>query len=1000
MAIPEEVDRKKALMTKISHGERDYAFGQLMLTLRTATGLTQMGLADLLGVSRHAVGGWESGQSYPKAEHLQSFIVLGLQQHIFAAGRETEEIRDFWRAAHQKVLLDESWLQGLLYASPMPASANVVVEPPSTDLAKEPALWTVPYARNPHFTGRDDLLDQLHQRLAPPSSDQPTAMRRTALTQAQVIKGLGGIGKTQTAVEYAYRSREQDRYAHTLWIAAVSEESILVSFSALADLLPDVVSRRETDQRKRVTAIIQWLEQCPQPWLLIADNADDLSLVHPYLPVKGNGSVLITTRASATGWLASSLDVAPMGVMEGTELLLRRALRFDQASDDEINEAINLVIALGQFPLAIDQAGAYIEETGCSVADYLQIYQTHRPTLLARRGRQATKYPASVSTTWSLSFQYVEETNPAAAELLRLCALLSPDHIPEELFTEGISLWPLVLQQAVADRFLFNQMLETLLAFSLVKRLSEDHLLSIHRLVQAVQIERLSQEERHQRAEQLVRAINSIFPRDPQEVSTWSRCQRYLEQVQACDRLIREQQLLLSEGADLLDRAGTSLRARALYALAEPLYQQALQVWEQQGDQIGRARSLNHLAELAFWQDKPVQAEALYNQALVIREQQLGAEHRDVAESSHGLAGLYRMQGKYTEAEAHYTRALGIWEQQFGADHPMTAETIHGLAVLYKQQGKYAQSEPLYLRALAIREQQLGPEHLLVAESSNDLSVLYRQQGKYAQSEPLTLRALHIWKRQLGPQHLMVAYPLINLAVLYRDQERYAEAEQFYLDVLHIWEQQWGPEHRNVAFALSGLAETYRRQGNYAEAEPLYLRALHIREQRLGPEHPLLAVTLNGLANLFSMQGRLTEAEQFYQRALLIRKQHFGPEHTDVAQSLRDIANHYTRQRRYAEAEPLYVQVISLYERLGEIEHLERANTLDDFASFQQVRGHIEQAACLYQQALVIREQALGADASLTIITRERFHAIQHVLNQTPELTETSSQKRNDDDPI
>jgi transcriptional regulator with XRE-family HTH domain len=101
-------------MKKASYREQDYAFGQLMLTLRTAIGLTQAGLAEFLGVSRHAVGGWEAGESYPKAEHLKHIIALGLQQHAFAAGHEGEEIRALWRAAHQKVLLDERWLQGLL----------------------------------------------------------------------------------------------------------------------------------------------------------------------------------------------------------------------------------------------------------------------------------------------------------------------------------------------------------------------------------------------------------------------------------------------------------------------------------------------------------------------------------------------------------------------------------------------------------------------------------------------------------------------------------------------------------------------------------------------------------------------------------------------------------------------------------------------------------------------------------------------------------------------
>src|SRR5260370_2051689 len=564
-------------MKRSSYSERDYTFGQAMLRLRSSIGLTQASMAELLGITRKAVSHWEVGDSYPKVEHLLALLAFALGQRAFAAGHEEEEIRAFWRVAHQKVPLDEAWLREVLSR---PSSLTTLLGESSAARGQDGAassaelrLWTVPYARNPHFTGRDELLDQLRQQRAPSEADQPTTLRRAALTQAQVIKGLGGIGKTQTAIEYAYRAREQGRYTHALWIAAASEEAILASFAALAELVLGVSTSSESDQRKLVAAVQRWLEQCKEPWLLLVDNADDLSLVQPYLLLQGNGSVLLTTRASAAGWLASSIEVDAMGVLEGTQLLLRRAQRFAHATNEEVNEAANLVVALAQFPLALDQAGAYIEETGCSLSDYLQLYQTHRHALLARRGRQATGYPASVATTWSLSFEQVEQTNPAAAELLRLWAFLAPDHIPEELLTQGAPSWPPALQQAVADRFRFNQMLETLLGFSLVKRLSEHRLLSIHRLVQAVQMERMEPQEQRQWAERVVCAVNLVFPRDPpREVDTWPACQRYLEQAQASDTLIGQHQLLLPEAADVLDRTGSYLRVRALDSLAQPLF--------------------------------------------------------------------------------------------------------------------------------------------------------------------------------------------------------------------------------------------------------------------------------------------------------------------------------------------------------------------------------------------------------------------------------------------
>ena len=491
-------------------------------------------------------------------------------------------------------------------------------------------VWNVPHSRNPHFTGRDELLDQLRQQFTPAGQYAPAQIGRVALTQPQAIKGLGGIGKTQIAVEYAYRSRDQGHYTHTLWINAATEETMITSFTEIAALLPSFSAKDETDQQKLVEAIKRWLERCKQRWLLIFDNADDLHLVHKYLPHQGNGSILLTTRANAVGSLAESIEVERMGLMEGTEFLLRRAQRLEYASDEERNEATNIVITLDFFPLALDQAGAYIEETQCSFVDYLQMYQTRRKELLARRGPQTTNYPDSVATTWSLSFQKVEQANLAAAELLRLCAFLAPDRIPEELIRDGADQWSSSLQQAAADLFTFNQMIAELLKFSLVERLVETKTLSVHRLVQAVQVDMMEREAQRQWAERVVRAVNEVFPGNPNDMATWTQCLRYLDQAQACNTLIAHYTLLLIEAADLLNRTSLYLYKHALYAVMEPLCVRALAIYEQQ----------------------------------------LGTEHPSTASSLNNLAILYSDQGKYAEAEPLYQRALAVYEQQLGPSIP------------------------------------------------------------------------------------------------------------------------------------------------------------------------------------------------------------------------------------------------------------------------------------------------------------------------------------------
>ena len=508
-----------------------------------------------------------------------------------------------------------------------------------------------------------------------------------------------------------------------------------------------------------------------------------------------------------------------------------------------------------------------------------------------------------MATTWSLSFEYVEQTNPAAAELLRLCAFLAPDDIPEELLTGGAPHWPPALQQAVTDRFRFNQMLETLLAFSLVKRLSENRLLSIHRLVQVVQQERLEPMEQRQWAERVVRAVNGVFPRDPQEVGSWQECQRYLEQVQACDALIQQHQLLLPEAAEVLDRAGTYLRERALYSLAEPLYRQALSIWEQQAKpDPEQSTKPEQSGTTLLWQDKPALAELLHQQALHIREQQVGPEHLDVAESLYDLAGLYRMQGKYSEAEPLYLRALRIREQQLRPEHPLVADSLHGLAVLYKLQGNYAEAEPLYLRALRIREQQLGPEHLLVAESLNDLAGLYSiDSGEICGSRAALLAgAAHLGTAVGGGASAGVLIPwLVWLSstetrgsISRRSRSTCGHSpsgNNSWTKSIAIW-----PIH-SAAWQESIESKADMRRPSRSFCGP-HTSVSSSWDQSI----PWLAFTLDGLAHLYSMQDKPTDAERLYQRALSIREHQLGQEHSDVAVSLTGLANLYTRQGKYA----------------------------------------------------------------------------------------------------
>src|SRR5579859_4697618 len=923
--------------------ERDYVFANTLLSLRTTIGLTQQSVATRLRVSRRAVENWEQGLTRPKAEHLKAFLELCVRHAAFAAGHEEEQIRAFWKASRQRVLLDESWLSDLLAQSAPTPSGGAGQD--SAAATQGPALWTVPSLRNPHFTGREELLSQLEHELTPRDTEPLDGLHHAALTQAQAIKGLGGIGKTQTAIEYAYRAREQGRYTHTLWIAAGSLEALLASLAALTVQVPALRQPDESDERALANRALRWLEHCQEPWLLIYDNADETSFLPAYVPTAGRGSILFTTRANAVGALAPSLEVDALSLSEGIQLLLRRAGCEGEVTPQEMEEARAIVLALSQFPLAIDQAGAYIEETGCSLSDYLQLYEQHQYQLLAWRGQQATGYPDSVASTWALAFEKIERTNAAAAELLQLCAFVAPDDIPEELLIEGAAFWPPATREAARDRLRFNQVLSTLLAFSLIKRFGRERTLSLHRLVQVVQRSRMTLSEQRQWATLLVLAVEAAFPPDPSDFASWPACQRSLSQALACSRLIEQYGLLLPEAAEVLHRAAIYLYERGLYGLVE----------------------------------------SLLRRALSLREQLLGEAHLDVAPTLHALALLTQEQGQYEEAESLHQRALRLREQALGDAHPEVASSLNNLAELYVRQGKYEEAEPLLKRALHLREQSLGPEDPLAAAPLNNLAVIYVEQGRYAKAEPLLKRALRLREQALGDTHPDVAAELNNLAELYARRGKYEEAESLFQRALHIFEQALGDTHPDVAYPVRNLALLYTKQGKYEEAESLLKRALRIWEQALGDAHPLVASPLHGLADLKRSQGRYTEAESLYQGALRIREQALGAEHPQVVAVLLGLALLFARQGRESEAQALFGRVLSLREQRRGERHLETAEVLHEFAGFQQARGRTRQAVVLYQRALTTREQILGPDHFLTNDTRERLQGVRAVLGQAPE---------------
>ncbi len=266
-------------------------------------------------------------------------------------------------------------------------------------------------------------------------------------------------------------------------------------------------------------------------------------------------------------------------------------------------------------------------------------------------------HPEPVATTWSLSFAQIEKRSSAAADLLRVCAFLHPDAIPEEIITEGATTLGRKVKAVASDPQAFNQAIGVLLSYSLLKRQPEAHLLSMHRLVQAVLKDGMKAPTYHQWAERVVQAVDHALSQEV-DYGPNSRYKRCLPHAQECAQLIEQEQLTSYADRRLLLKTGIYLKEHARYAEAEAFYQHSLRIWEQA----------------------------------------LGPEHLEVAYPLNNLAILYREQGKDAEAEPLYQRALRIWEQALGADHPLTRNVVRNYAMLLREMGRESDASELEAR--------------------------------------------------------------------------------------------------------------------------------------------------------------------------------------------------------------------------------------------------------------------------------------------------------------
>ncbi len=760
-------------------------------------------------------------------------------------------------------------------------------EPPPQAPLTGPTLHNLPFPPlRDLFKGRDEDLRRLESAL-----DQPG--RAAAITQSEAISGLGGIGKTRLAVEHAWRCGH--RYTAVFFVRADSSEALRRGLASLAGpALLNLPERVAPAEEEVVASVLRWLHGNPG-WLLILDNVDTrkaAGAVSEILPSLSRGRVLITSRLR--NWPATvrtqGLKTIPRD--EATLFLLQRTDGHRQTTPEDSAQANRLADLLGDFPLVLEQAAAYIAYMGMRFADYLEAWNHERQRVLEWHD-SLMEYPFPVAVTWQTTF---EQLGPTSATLLRLTAFLAPDPVLVAMFEEGAETIeeasamfceetgrqpaPCPLREALAE----------LAAYSMVT-LQDGGRFVVHRMVQEVLRRQIPQARERDWMEQALRVVDDFAPFDADDVRTWpvwDDLRPHAAQVVA----LADSAGLTKPTAGLMNQLALLLISKALYDEAEPMMRRALAIDEQSfgTEHPNVARDLNNLAQLLKDTNRLSEAEPLMRRALAIAEQSFGPEHPSVAIGLNNLASLLQATNRLSEAEPLMRRALAIDEQSLGLEHPNVARDLNNLAQLLQATNRLSEAEPLMRRALAIDEQSLGPEHPNVARDLNNLAQLLQDTNRLSEAEPMMWRALAIDEQSFGTEHPNVAIRLNNLAQLLQDTNRLPEAEPLMRRAIAIGEQTLGPDHPNVAIRLNNLASLLKATNRLSEAEPLMWRALAIDEQSLGAEHPNVAIRLINLALFLQDTDRLDEAESLLRRAVDIRERFLPPSHPKTEKARRNLA--------------------------------------------------------------------------------------------------------------
>ncbi|MGK7883262.1 MAG: tetratricopeptide repeat protein [Crocosphaera sp.] len=679
----------------------------------------------------------------------------------------------------------------------------------------------IPYIGTDIFVGRVKDLENIDKIL-----DKNQSLAITSVT------GMGGVGKTELAVQYALRY-QQNYLGGICWIEAKRSDIMgqIISFCQSVDINPP--DYLQTIQDRLNYCWNHWLEG---DVLLIFDDVQSYNNIKNSLPPKNNKFKVVITSCQKLGRL-QQLKLQVLEPPEALELL--KQIVGEQRINNELETANHLCEWLGYLPLGLELVGRYIcNDDFLSIGKTLELLNGEK--LAAEALLNPNEDEGDMTAQLGVAAAFKLSWDKLSAEGQKLGCYLS-------LFGSDLFEWSWVESSNVYDaEILKKARRDDLLKYDLLQVNKEEDrdkpLLSYHPLVYqyfASKFQELEDKEelKHKFCKSLIRVAQSIGDNPT------------LKEIKKFEIAVPHLEIIATAMRDNIDEEdigwpfqglGRFYAGQTNYEAAEIWYKHCLTVCQ---ELFGKeheyvAESMNNLALLYHLQGKYEAAEPLLVEGLAMDKKLLGCEHLDVAVSMNNLAELYKLQGKLEEAKKIFVDALAMKKKLLGDEQPDVAQSMNNLALLYHLQGKYEAAEPLLVEGLTMRKKLLGDEHPHVANTMNSLAVLYDSQGKYEAAKSLYIDALAMSKKLLGDEHPHVANTMNNLAFLYYSEGKYELTEPLYIDALSMSKKLLGDEHPDVAMSMNNLAKLYYSQGKYEAAEPLYVDAIKIFETVLGNDHP------------------------------------------------------------------------------------------------------------------------------------------------------------------